>query len=215
MMKTKSNTTVKGSVMALLVASVLWVLPTPSQAAEVTQLDITGGSINLNFGILGSITGNFNADGQLLMNQFQPPPNIFDPITISHLTFSIFSSSGGALNLPAPTAQTSEGMGTMTANLESLFAGVTSTGWGWVNTNSQMASLNIGGLASGTFNETTNAFDISWTHAFTGIPFLTSGNFSLQGTAQLAAVPLPAAALLFGSGLLGLAGVIRRKLSLS
>jgi hypothetical protein len=215
MMKTKSNRTVKGSVMALLVASVLCVLPTPSQAAEVTQLDITGGSINLNFGILGSITGNFNADGQLLMNQFQPPPNIFDPITISHLTFSIFSSSGGTLNLPAPTAQTSEGMGTMTANLQSLFAGVTSTGWGWVNTNSQMASLNIGGLASGTFNETTNAFDISWTRAFTGIPFLTTGTFSLQGTAQLAAVPLPAAALLFGSGLIGLAGVLRKKFSLA
>lgn len=74
-----------------------------------------------------------------------------------------------------------------------------------------MASLNIGGLASGTFNETTNAFDISWTRGFTGIPFLTTGTFSLQGTAQLAAVPLPAAALLFGSGLIGLAGVLRKK----
>lgn len=209
MIRTLPDRTIKGSVMALMVASVLCVLPTPSQAAEVTQLDITGGSINLNFGILGSITGNFNADGQLLMNQFQPPPNIFDPITISHLTFSIFSSSGGALNLPAPTGQTSGA--TMTADLQSLFAGVTSTGWSWVNTNSQMASLNIGGLASGTFNETSNAFDISWTRAFTGVPFLTSGTFSLQGAAQVAAVPLPAAALLFGSGLIGLAGVLRKK----
>jgi hypothetical protein len=147
------------------------------------------------------------------MNQFQPPPNIIDPITISHLTFSIFSSSGGALNLPAPTAQTSGS--TMTANLQSLFAGVTSTGWSWVNTNPQMASLNVGGIAGGTFNDLTNAFDISWTHSFTGIPFLTSGNFSLQGTVQLAAVPLPAAAWLFGSGLIGLAGAMRKKLSLT
>lgn len=213
MMKTKSNRTVKGSVMALLVASVFCVLPTPGQALEVTQLDITGGSISMNFGTLGSISGNFTNDGQLIMNQFQPPPNIFDPITISHLTFSIFSSSGGALNLPAPTAQTSGA--TLTTDLQSLFAGVTSTGWSWVNTNPLMASLNIGGNASGTFNETTNAFNISWTHAFTGVPFLTSGNFSLQGTAQLAAVPLPAAALLFGSGLLGLAGAMRKKLSLT
>jgi hypothetical protein len=67
-MKTKSNRTVKGSVMALLVASVFCILPTPSQAVEVTQLDITGGSINLNFGVLGTINGNFTADGQLLMN---------------------------------------------------------------------------------------------------------------------------------------------------
>ncbi len=209
MIKTKSERTVKGSVMALLVASVFCVLPTPSQAAEVTQLDITGGSINLNFGILGSITGNFNANGQLLMNQFQPPPNIFDPITISHLTFSIFSSSGGVLNLPVPTAETAGS--SMTADLQSLFAGVTSAGWSWVNTNPQMASLNIGGNASGTFNDTTNVFNISWTRAFTGVPFLTSGNFSLQGTAQIAAVPLPAAALLFGSGLIGLAGALRKK----
>lgn len=127
-MKMKTSGTIKGSVMALLVASVLWVLPIPSQAAVVSQLDITGGSISLNFGALGSINGNFTADGQLLMNQFQPPPNIFDPITVSHLTFSIFSSSGGALNLPVPTAQASETTGTMTANLQSLFAGVTSTG---------------------------------------------------------------------------------------
>ena len=209
-MKTKSYRTVKGSVVALLVASVFCVLPTPGQAAEVTQLDITGGSISLNFGTLGNVTGTFTNDGQLLMNQFQPLPSIFDPITISHLTFSIFTSNGGALNLPAPTAQTSGAI--MTADLQSLFAGVTSTGWSWVNTNPLMASLNIGGIASGTFNDTTNAFNISWTRAFTGVPFLTSGNFSLQGTAQLAAVPLPAAALLFGSGQLGLAGAMRKKI---
>lgn len=201
-MNIKPDRTIRGSVMALLMASVLWFLPMPSQAAVVTQLDITGGSISLNFGTLGTISGNFNANGQLLMNQFQPPPNIFDPITISHLTFSVFTSSGGTLNLPVPNAQTSGS--SMTANLQSLFAGVTSTAWSWVNTNPQMASLNIGGNASGSFNDTTNAFNISWTRTFTGVPFLTSGNFSLQGTAQLAAVPVPAAVLLLASGLSGI-----------
>ena len=207
-MKITSVKTVKGSVMALLMASVLWVLPTPAQAAPVTQLDITGGSVNLNFGSLGSIIGNFNANGQLVMNQFQPLPNIFNPITISHLTFSVFTSSGGALNLPAPTGQTSGA--TLTANLQSLFAGVTSTGWGWVNTNPLMASLNIGGNAAGSFNELTNAFDISWTRSFSGVPLLTSGTFTLQGTAQVAAVPLPGALFLFGSGLATLVGFARR-----
>jgi hypothetical protein len=33
---------VRGSVMALLLLSVLWFLPTTSQAAVLTQLDITG-----------------------------------------------------------------------------------------------------------------------------------------------------------------------------
>lgn len=203
-------TTVRGSVMALLMGLALWVLPAPGQAAVVTQLDITGGSMSLNFGSLGTVTGNFTANGQLLMNQFQPLPNIFDPITISHLTFSIFTGSGGALNLPAPTALTSGS--TMTADLQSLFAGVTSTGWSWVNTNSAMASLNIGGIATGSFNELTNAFDISWTRSFTGVPFLTSGTLSLRGTAQVAAVPLPGALLLFGTGLGGIALARTRKM---
>lgn len=195
-------TTVKGSMMALLMGMALWIAPAPGQAAVVTQLDITGGSMSLNFGSLGTVTGNFTANGQLLMNQFQPTPNIFTPITLSHLTFSLFTNSGGALNLPAPTALTTGS--TMTADLQSLFAGVTSTGWAWVNTNPGMASLNIGGIATGSFNELTNAFDISWTRSFTGVPFLTSGTISLRGTAQLAAVPLPGALLLFGTGLGGL-----------
>jgi len=202
MMTRTFATTVKGSVMALLMGMALWMAPAPGQAAVVTQLDITGGSMSLNFGSLGTVTGNFTANGQLLMNQFQPTPNIFTPITLSHLTFSLFTSNGGALNLPAPTALTTGS--TMTADLQSLFAGVTSTGWSWVNTNAGMASLNIGGIATGSFNELTNAFDISWTRSFTGVPFLTSGTISLRGTAQLAAVPLPGALLLFGTGLGGL-----------
>ena len=212
-MKTNLHRLIKGSAMALLTASVLWCLPTSVQAAIVTQLDITGGSISLNYGTLGRLAGPFTANGQILMNQFQPPPNVVDPITISHLTFSIFTSSGGTLNLPAPTAQTSGA--TMTADLQSLFAGVTSTGWSGLLTSPSTpltASLNIGGSATGSFNEITNAFDVSWTHSFTGIPFLTSGTFSLQGTAQLAAVPLPGAVFLFGSGLAALVGLARRKM---
>ena len=195
-----------GGALALLVVMLFSVAPAPAQAASVTQLDITGGSVNLNFGALGSVSGTFTQNGQLVMGQYQPLPNIFTPITFSHLTFSLFTSNGGALNLLAPTGQTTGAA--MTADLRSLFAGVTSTGWSWVNTNPQMASLNIGGNATGSFNELTNAFNVSWTKSFTGynIPFLQSGTFSLQGSAQLAAVPLPGALLLFGSGLMGMLG---------
>jgi hypothetical protein len=212
-MKRKANSTVKGSVMALLMVSTLWFLPTAAQAAIVKQMDITGGSISLNFGSLGSLTGNSTANGQLLMNQFQPPATVLDPVTISHLTFSIFTDSGGTLNLSAPTAQTSGT--TMTADLRSLFAGVTSTGWSGLLTSPSpplTTSLNIGGIATGSFNELTNAFDVSWTHPFTGVPFLTSGTFSLQGTAQLAAVPVSGTVFLFGSGVIGLIGLARRKM---
>lgn len=178
----------------------------PSQAATVTQLDITGGSISLNFGLLGSVTGNFTQNGQLVMGQYQPLPNIIPPVTVGGHTFSIFTSNqpfpGNLGGAPAPTGTTSGS--TMTVDLRSLFAGVT----GPLLT----SSLNIGEPASGTFDTGTNAFNISWTQPFTGVPFLTSGIFTLQGTAQLAAapVPLPAAALLFVSGLSGIAWLRRR-----
>jgi hypothetical protein len=60
--------------MAFLVASVFWFLPTPSQAAVVTQLDITSESVSLNFGVKGTLSGTFNQSGQLIMGQFQRLP---------------------------------------------------------------------------------------------------------------------------------------------
>lgn len=184
-----------------------------AHAATITQLDITSESVSLNFGVLGTLSNTFNQSGQLIMGQFQPTPNIFSPVNLGgHLTFSVFTSAGQPVfNLPAPSGTTTGS--TMTVNLSSLFAGLSSTQWGGWMTPATFGSLNIGGTATGSFNQATNAFDISWTRAFTGIPFLQSGTFRLQGIAQVAAVPLPAAALLFGSGLLGLAGAMRKRLS--
>lgn len=178
----------------------------PAQAAVVTELDITGGSINLNFGSLGTAGGNFVQNGTIVMGQYQPLPNILSPVQVSHLTLSVFTNSGQpAVNLPAPSGSTSGN--TMTLDLASLFGGLSSTQWGSWMTPATFGAVNIGGTATGSFNETTQAFDISWTHGFTGLPFLTGATFSLRGTAQVTAVPLPAAAVLFTTGLAGL-GVV-------
>src|SRR5215510_10659090 len=156
----------------------------PAQAAIVTQLDITNGEIDLKFGSHGHVSSTFTQNGQLVMEQYQPLPNIFTLAHIGPFTFSIFTSSGNpVLDLPPPSGMTSGS--TMTVDLSSLFVGVDipqCAGWTHHET---VQSWNIGGNATGTFNETTNAFDISWTHSFTGVPLLTSGIFRLQGTADI------------------------------
>lgn len=215
MMQPVVRTITYSLLVAILLLSALWIFPAPVQAATVTQLDITSESVSLNFGTLGILSGMFNQTGQLIMGQIQPTPNIFPPVTLGgHLTFSVLSNAGQPVfNLPTPSGTTSSS--TMTVDLSSLYAGLSSTQWGSWMTPATFGALNIGGTATGSFNQATNAFDISWTHAFTGIPFLQSGTFSLQGIAQMAAVPLPGAILLFGSGLAVLLGAMRKRMVLS
>jgi len=160
-------------------------------SATVDQLNITGGSVSLNLGPSLSISGNFTQNGTLVMGQYQPPPNIFPPIPIDGHTFSFFTDPSGG---PAPTGQTSGT--TLTVDLSSLFAGITGP---LIN-----GTLNIGGLATGSYNPTTGAFSISWTHIYTSI---SSATMTWQGIVNVSPVPLPAAVVLFATGLLGLAGL--------
>jgi len=161
------------------------------RADTVTQLDITGGSLSLNLGSIGSITGNFTQNGTLVMGQFQPPPNIFPPLVIGGHTFSIFTDSSSGL-FSLPSAQISGT--TITADLSSLFAGITGPK---IN-----GMLNIGGLATGTYDPNTGQFSLSWQHVYVD---LSSFNMNLQGTTEVSPVPVPGALGLFVTGLLALA----------
>jgi len=73
------------------------------------------------------------------------------------------------------------------------------------------------GNASVAFNTTncvagTCDFTMSWTSLIVGGPFDgNTGSWFLQGSVQPSAIPVPAAAWLMGSGLLGLVGVARRR----
>lgn len=181
-----------------LVATVVFVAAvgfSQARADTVQQLDITGGSISLNLGVLGSVAGSFVQDGTLVMGTFQPPPSIFPSVTIDGHTVTFVTNDGGGL-LPAPTAQVS-GTAIM-ADLTSLFLMVTGPE---INGN-----LNVGGLANGTYDPATGAFHLSWTTVLQ----VTSADLSLDGTVNLSPVPLPPAAALFALGLAALRAVRRR-----
>lgn len=182
--------------------SALWVCPTSADALTVSELDFTSGSIALKSGSTTISSTNFTTSGEFVMGQYQPLPDIIAPISINvpllgtH-TFSLFTSGPN----PFPSGSTSGS--TITADLNSLFAKLTG---GLIPVGG--LTTNIGGNATGSFNSLTNAFTgLTWSHGLSGVPGLPSNltvQFTLNGTAQLAAVPLPGAAILFGSGLAGL-----------
>ncbi len=200
-MKKHASRTMTSGLTIMFLLSVLCLLPGQSDAATVTELDFTGGSVVLKNSSGGTIlSSNFTTNGHIVMGQYQPLPDIIAPVPLGPYTFSLFT---GGPN-PVPTSSTSGS--TITADLTALGARLTgpllpSTG----------VALNIGGNATGAFNDTTDTFTgLSWTRSLSGLTGLPTGwnrfslQFTLNGTAQLAAVPLPAAALLFGSGLAGL-----------
>jgi len=168
----------------------------PARADTVTQLNITGGTLNFNLGALGTVSGSFSQNATLTMGSFQSAPPVLPSFVVDNHAFTLYTDSGGGL-LSAPSAQTSGT--TITADLGSLFALITGP--------QVSGALNIGGQASGTYDPFTGAFSLSWTHVFD----LSSADFSLDGTADVAPVPLPAAAGLFAVGLLGPLGLARRE----
>jgi hypothetical protein len=126
------------------------------------------------------------------MGTFQPAPSLMPSVTVDGhvLTFATDDASG---QLAAPTAQISGA--TITADLSALFMMITGPE---INGN-----LNIGGLATGTYDPDTGAFHLSWTTVLQ----VTSADMSLDGTADLVPTPLPPAAALFVIGLAALRGM--------
>lgn len=195
----------KSSLLRVMIGSVLFIAThggsSPAQAALVTQLDISGGSVDLSFGSLGHVGGTFDRDGLLVLGQYLASSHVFSPVAVGPRTFSIFTSGLG--RDPVPTGQASGA--TLAVNLRSLFPGVM-----------HIHALNIGGFATGVLDLSTDGFLLSWSHdvSGSGVPFPQSGAFSLHGRAQaypLSIPPAPASVILFGAGLFGIVGVVVRR----
>jgi hypothetical protein len=191
----------------------------PARAEVVTQLNITGGSVAFNFSggntTIPVFNESFTQTGTLLMGQYQalngPIPVLPTFTLVSGAlaeTFSIFTNPGPDVHNPLPAPSGTISGNTIQVNLNSLFAAISGFP---IN-----GGLNIGNvlpaLATGTFNADTGAFHIAWDHIYT-LPsdFVGIGSFSLQGNTGASPIPLPAAAVLFASGLALLGRIGRRR----
>jgi hypothetical protein len=140
--------------------------------------------------------------GLLVMGEYQPGPDIVDPIERGERTYSLFTS--GVQGAPAPSA-TIDGS-SITADLSSLYF-ADSRG-------DSFTARNIGGLARGIFNPDTLEFYLTWDHLIGERQKSGLATFSLYGKVNMidvAAVPLATTLVLFSTGLAVLIAVWRRK----
>lgn len=140
---------------------------------------------------------------------FGTPVNIYTAATnLGDDLTTAGSITGGAV----PFGTLDDINNTIEMDLSSLFGN-------WANIDFNIGTGKSDGvtsaLASGTWNPLTNAYTLSWVTIVDNsvggpcLPTNCTAEFLFEGTAN--AVPLPAAVWLFGSGLIGLAGVARQK----
>lgn len=140
--------------------------------------------------------------GLLVMGEYQPGPDIVDPITRGRRTYSLFTSGVQGAEAPSATIDGSS----ITVDLSSLFFAE--------SRGDSFTARNIGGMAKGHFNPDTLEFCLTWDHLFGERRKSGLAAFSLHGKVNMidvAAVPITTTAVLFGTGLAVLMTVWRRK----
>ncbi len=110
-------------------------------------------------------------------------------------------AAGSIAGGPAPTGTIDLGTNAITVDMSSFFA------------NHGPMDQNLGGIATGFYNPLSGNYLMSWTAVLSQGPAAGEAvTFTFGGHATV--VPVPAAAWLFGTGLIGLVAVARKKVSL-
>ncbi len=196
-----------------------WASPVSISSMLVNNASLTLSNLVINGVSAGpySFSGPVVPPADILMGQYQDP--IYTAtVTTSGASGSVTIYSTGAYNEPAPsgTVDASNTANPVKVNFSSFRLGVDITSPFSLTFDAPawpVTQLNN----SSTFNSADNAYTVSWANNFNVSSTLgtVSGtvNVTLGGT--LTPVPVPAALWLFGSGLIGLAGVARGRRSVS
>ena len=205
----------------LLLGAILIPLAAGAQAAilPIDQMNITGGTLDAGKGVqsLDVIGPNTNLVGGYIGNGTPNDPGSI--VQVSQFTGTPILTYTAAANLDnSPAPGTIPGGPVPTGLLDTVAETISMDLSSWFMTwNGNQMNAGTGkndgvtsALATGTWNPITGEYFLSWTSQITGTLSGTS-IWELSGTATPSAVPIPAAVWLFGSGLVGLLGVARRK----
>lgn len=179
-------------------------LASPAEAMIAGQSELTDGAAHFDGHRHRTLDRLLGQEATLVMGQYQPMGEIVPTITKGHRTFSLFTS--GLNGAPAPVATIAGS--SITVDLSSLFVGI--------GRGDAYQIRNIGGPASGVFDQETRKFSLSWEHLFDDRKHERLATFVLRGVIDTGPQPvaIPAGLVLYATGLTGLGSWIWRRRAL-
>lgn len=184
------------------------------------DIDISDGLPASPFSFFGpdtNLVGGYIGNGGLGLLATTPDPNGIVGAQFSGFPINVYTaasnlgdtstSTGTQLGGAVPTGILDDVAGTITMDLSSWFLN-------WNDNDIHAGTGKVDGstsaLATGTWDPVTGAYSLSWL-SLTGLGPKAGlvSSFTLEGV--VSAVPIPSAIWLFGSGLLGIIGMTRKK----